>query len=452
MPKYEPGGSVAENGCSPHQPPRQVNSPIGSRIVRNATDRILNRVLADIEELARFSAGGPGVTRVAYSREDLMGRQWFKAQCKSAGLSFSVDRAGNSFGWSPSVPGERPILIGSHLDTVPEGGRYDGIVGVVVGLEVIRELVAGGSTLPAGVGVFACEESTRFGLGEVGSRLATGQLSYDQASAMLDLEGRPFKELISSAGLADQEEEVVNDEFISAYIEVHIDQGTLLSSSDAKIGIVDVIAGLARNRLCWRGQSSHSAGRRRGERKDALLTAAEYLIALDALWARLEQGRFLQMTVGHLDVRPNSPNTVPGSVDALLDVRALEQSHIDEAMKAAVELASSLARTRGLEFLARDVGGLTPLAMDSRLSTTLALSARTLGFSAPRVPSFAGHDAMVVGKKFPAAMVLIANPTGMSHSPDESVDEEGLVQAIATLYNALREAGGSNKRPRGQTN
>jgi allantoate deiminase len=241
----------------------------------------------------------------------------------------------------------------------------------------------------------------------------------------------------ATAGLDSYPPRVAEDDFVSAFIEVHIDQGTLLSGSGMHLGVVDTIAGVNRTQLTWVGEPSHSGGRRRSERRDALIGAAEFLTALDGLWGQLDSEEFVQITVGQLNVEPNSPNTVPGVVRAILDLRALKPEILDRALVQSLGLAEQLAGGRQLRLVTEDLGRLEPMPMDSDIGGALKSSAEALGLGADFVPSFAGHDSMILAKRFPSSMLLVANPSGMSHSPEESYDKEGLRQAIAVALDTV---------------
>ena len=414
---------------------------LGTQSFDEQVRSIHTRVVEDLEFLSTLSEGGPGVTRLAYSSPDVSAREWFREECQKIGLTYEIDQAGNAFAWSLGAASAPPLLLASHLDTVIEAGKYDGIVGVVVGLEIARELSRDSSDLPFGVGVFAAEESTRFGIGTIGSRLLTGELDYADAELLRDRFGNAFADVIREAGLDGYPRRIVGDDFIGGLIEVHIDQGTLLANSEARIGIVETIAGVNRSSLTWHGQASHSGGRRRSERKDALLAAAEFLTELDRLWAALDEQAFIQMTVGQLDVTPNSPNTVPGKVAAIIDVRALDNDLLNKAVEQAHGLAAQLGARRDVPVETHQLGRLLPVDMHEALTASLQDSARDLGINAPLIPSFAGHDAMILAKRFSTAMVLVANPTGMSHTPEESFDPEGLSEAIATVLRTVTMAG-----------
>lgn len=405
--------------------------------------RITERILGDLDEVGVISAAGTGdgVTRVAYTPEDAAARRWFRDRCRRYGLRFEVDRIGNCYGWSPSADTASavPLLLGSHLDSVPNAGRFDGTVGVMVGLEVARYVVEQGLAMPLVAANFACEESTRFGFGTVGSKWLSGALDIDARPPMLDRGGVPLPDVLARARIYEfgpAAHRAVDD--FAGMIEVHIDQGTLMTSMGIKVGVVSSIAGLARTELSWIGEASHSGARWREDRRDALLAAAAFVVEANAWWSCVDPaGRRLQLTVGSLQVVPNSPNTVPGLVRLIVDTRSSEATLLDEAVAMVQELARNIGRRHDVEVNSQMLGRSDPLAMDPALSARLTGSAGRLGIHAPSVLSLAGHDALVLGRRIPAAMLLVANPSGVSHAASEGLDREGLSAAVEILVEAL---------------
>jgi hydantoinase/carbamoylase family amidase len=406
---------------------------------------ILARVLEDLEQVAAFSAPGPGVTRLGYTAEDAAARAWFAAECGAAGLEYEADFAGNGFGWAPGARRSKPLLIGSHLDSVLHGGRYDGTLGVCVGLEVARAAVRHGWSYPVGVVAFACEESTRFGFGTIGSRCLMGILSGADLDKVTDREGTTLKDVLLAAGLdpTTGPRIEVDDSFAGAFLEVHIDQGTILApesgATEYPVGLVTTIVGVSRIRLNWSGQAAHSGARLRSDRHDPLLAAAKFVIEADALWGRHDGGHkdSLAITVGKLDVFPNSPNTVAGQVDLILDVRSTSQKLLDATVASALQLATEIADTGRVRVTSTSLNKGTPVRTDARMIRALAKAATTGSIATKRIPSLSGHDAMVMARRYPAAMIFVGNPSGISHAPTEDLDQDSLRRAIQVILAAL---------------
>ena len=395
------------------------------------------RVLDDIAAIAAISDPGIGVTRVAYSEPDARARAWFARRCEALGLTCEVDRYGNCFGWSPGA-GERPaVLLGSHLDSVREAGRYDGVLGVVVGFEVARRALEQDPHAAVGVVSFACEESTRFGVPTLGSRLLLGHLGPESLDALRDLDGATLRAVLERAGLDPRASTSFDPDRIAAFVEVHVDQGTTLADSH-DVGVVSAIAGTVRERFAWHGETAHSGAQRRGERRDALLGAARLIVAAEELWQRVEAaGETVTVTVGWLESRPNAPNAVSGRADVIVDLRSPAAAAL-AAMREELETAAlRIAGASGLRVEHELLGRIEPVAMDDDTVFTLCAAATAAGIAHRVTPSMAGHDAEVLAHHVPTAMLFVANPAGVSHAPEEAVDEPSLDGAIALLEAAL---------------
>lgn len=399
------------------------------------------RSKADLAVLSRISAPGPGVSRLAYSKEDAEARLWFKNECDRIGLVVREDAVGNCIGWIPASENQRPLLIGSHLDSVLGGGPYDGALGVVLGLRVIEWHIAQGASLPLAVANFACEESTRFGFGSIGSRFLVGDLSEDSLGDFVDSEGQSLRSVVASTGLQHLGG-IVNGSNVDfrGYLEVHIDQGTTLTSMNATLGVVTRIAGVHRTELVWTGEEAHSGGRLRSDRRDALVAAAEFIVEANDEWKEaFRDERSLAFTIGRLTVEPNGPNTVPGRVEMVLDVRSADLHLMESMLQRLRRIAERVAREHRVDVRAEVLGQVDPVSMDARLVTTLDHAAARAKVRSPECISLAGHDALVIGASIPAGMLLLANPTGISHAPDESVDEQAMVDCAAVLMEAIPE-------------
>lgn len=394
---------------------------------------------ADLDELSRFSAPGPGVSRLAYGDEDARARRWFKEQCERIGLSFRADSVGNCLGFMPGYEDQRPLLIGSHLDSVLGGGRYDGTLGVVLGLKVIEWFMDKGASLPLAVANFACEESTRFGFGSIGSRFLVGDLIEDAFEVVVDLQGQSLGIILASAGF-EELGGAVNGARVDfrGYVEVHIDQGTTLTSMEARLAVVTRIAGVHRTEFIWTGEEAHSGGRVRSERRDALVAAADFIVRANKEWEETyPDERSLAFTIGRLSVEPNGPNTVPGRVDMVLDIRSVDL-HLMERMRQRLgDIAEEVADQHRVAVLAENLGQVDPVSMDARLVETFEQAAVRVGVTSPQCVSLAGHDALVLGQTIPAGMLLLANPTGISHAPEESVDDQAVIDCALVLMEAI---------------
>ena len=406
---------------------------------RSAARAVVRRVKDDLEELAAISAPGPGTSRLAYGPEDAEARHWFKDRCDRYGLSFQADEVGNCFASMPGSQSARSLLMGSHLDSVPGGGRYDGTVGVVFGLEMARFFYERDRSLPLVVASFACEESTRFGFGTLGSRFLIGDLSMDSFSIVTDRYGQTLDAVLANSGIDELKPSPITfPDTFGSYLEVHIDQGTLLTSVGARIGIVSTIAGVHRTEFRWLGETAHSGARWRDDRRDALLAASSFIVGLNKWWRAVDpKGTRLQLTVGSFSVHPNSPNTVPGEVTMIVDLRSTEATVMDQSFAHLRQQAESVGSGHGVTVEIRDLGRSEPRVMDNEVIGVLEASAGRVGVEAPSCISLAGHDALVIGRRLQTGMLLLANPTGISHAPTESVDDDALFECALVVLEAL---------------
>lgn len=397
-------------------------------------------VLADVETLAGISDGEPGVTRLAYSERDNEARGWFCERAAALGFRCVIDAVGNSFAFNPAADDRRPILLGSHLDSVRHGGRYDGTLGVLIALAAAGHLTRTAPRLPLGVVSFACEESTRFGFGAIGSRYAVGELQESHLGTIVDGDGKSLGEALDAAGFgwSPTPSFRIDARTVDAYLEPHIDQGTLLNNAGSPLGIVTSIAGVDRVAIDWIGEAAHSGARIRADRRDALLAAADFVTRVYELWCELDpDGDRMAATVGRIVARPNSPNTVAGEVEMIADVRSATPELLETAVARVKQLASRVATVRQVEANVRELGRLQPVPMATAVIDALLGAATENGPRRERVVSLSGHDAMVVGTRVRSGMVLLPNPSGISHAPEESVREESIAETLHLLVGAI---------------
>lgn len=397
------------------------------------------RVLSDLDELAAISDPGPGVTRVAYTQRDAEGRAWFARRCDELGLRFEVDSHGNCFGWSPGCDERPAVLVGSHLDSVREAGSYDGVLGVVVGFEIARRALTRDPGAPVAVVSFACEESTRFGIGTVGSRLLFGDLDGGALEDLRDLDGTPLRDVLSGAGLDPAASSTFDPDGIAAFVEVHVDQGSGLGDTGT-VGVVPAIAGCIRTRISWRGEASHSGAHARSQRRNALLGAARFIVAAEDLWSEIDaRGESATVTIGWLENRPNAPNSVVGTTDVVVDLRSPDAAVLTATEEALERIARDVGAEGGLEVDVKALGRIEPVEMSAAVVGILRESARNAEVDHRLFPSMAGHDTEVLAHRIPSAMLFVANPAGVSHNPAEAISRESLAGALTMLDRALPE-------------
>lgn len=352
-------------------------------------------------------------------------RPWLEA----AGMAVSVDRAGNLRALYPSAAGEGAarLVIGSHLDTVPNAGAYDGVLGVLIGLALVEGL--GGNRLPYSIEVigFSDEEGTRFGVPFIGSRAVVGKID-DVLLESRDVEGISVGEAVSRHSVAHPEAvDALLTSQAAGYLEFHIEQGPMLESRNLALGIVGAIAGQSRCHVVFHGRAGHAGTTPMVLRRDALAAAAEWMTRTEAIAGSFEG---LVATVGQISAEPGGVNVIPGVVRCSLDVRHAEDTVRSDAVKAILNEARAAAERRGLSVEAEEYHTQAAVHLDAGMISLADTAADRAGYAVIRMTSGAGHDAMVIAPHVPSAMVFLRSPGGVSHHPDESVLEADVAAAI----------------------
>jgi len=366
-----------------------------------------------------------GYRRYAWTAADLELRAWFAGQARHRGMACEQDRNGNQWAWWGD-PGPGAVVTGSHLDSVPDGGAYDGPLGVLSGFLAIDELRERGvrPARPVAVVCFADEEGARFGVACVGSRLLTGALDPHVARGLRDADGVTLDDAMRKAGAdpaAMRADEETLDR-IGAFVELHIEQGRAL---DAPVGIATGIWPHGRWRLRLRGEANHAGTTRLADRHDPMLPYAAAVLA--AREAADRAGALA--TFGKVTVDPGGTNAVPSAVDGWLDARARDEATLDTLVAEISASARSSAAAHGVD-VELCTESLTPgVAFDDALSGRVAAAAGGL----PALPTGAGHDAGILSARVPTAMLFVRNPTGVSHSPAEFAETADCLAGISAL-------------------
>ncbi len=397
------------------------------------------QLVARCRELAAVSEEDERLTRrfatPAMARANALVGEWMAA----AGLAVRVDAAGNLVGHLAGTdPGAGTLLLGSHLDTVRDAGAFDGPLGVLAAVACVERLRAEGAELPFAIDVlgFSDEEGLRYGTAYLGSRAVAG--SFDPA--LLDLrdgDGVALGEALRAFGGAPEDvaRAARAGERLVGYLEVHIEQGPVLEGRDVPVGVVTAIAGATRAELVFSGRAGHAGTVPMDLRHDAACAAAEWVLAVETA-GRREPG--LVATVGRLEAQPGAPNVVPGAAVASLDAR-----HADDAVRAAVvaalrDEAERIGAVRGVEVAWREVMSAPAVAVDAALSEALAAAIGARGLPVVRLASGAGHDGVALSALTGVAMLFVRCAGGISHHPDESVDEADVAVALDVLHDAVR--------------
>ena len=400
-----------------------------------------DRLIGEIEALALISeAEPPVVTRVVFTPSDLKARAWMRARCQEAGLSVREDAVGNTFGrWNGSDPSAPAVGTGSHIDAIPNAGKYDGVVGVLGGLEAIRALQQSGFRPRHSIEllIFTSEEPTRFGIGCLGSRLLSGTLSAASARKLSDNDSATLDEVRRKAGFAGELEQVkLPQGYYKAFVELHIEQGPLLERQRIPLGIVTKIAAPASLRVSIEGSGGHAGGVLMTDRRDALCAAAELVLAIENA-ARTSGAIDTVATVGICDVFPGAVNSIPSRVRLTVDIRDTDLQRRDLVMQMIEAACRSISAKREVSVHSELVNADAPADCAPTIIETLSQSCRK--HELPFVPmvSRAYHDTLFMARLAPVAMLFIPCRNGYSHRPDEYASPEDIVRGTLVLAETL---------------
>ncbi len=400
--------------------------------------------MEDVAAAARFGADGDGVSRFAWSTELMAVHEWLVEQLEATGLAAGIDAAGNVVGRWDAAAGGKAVVIGSHLDTVPAGGRFDGALGVLAGLEAIRQIKARRAELarPVWLVSFMDEEGARFRTALLGSRAFVGE-DLSELADRRDASGVPLRDAMAQAGFDfDRLHEAHAIQEVGAYLELHIEQGRVLESAAADVGIVTGLAGMFGMRATFRGRADHAGTTPMDDRRDALAGAARAVLELRERAAR-HRG-MLRITVGTIAVEPGGFNIVPATCEFSIDVRAGRRDDLERTQAWIAALLERVAEEEGLECRLVKTHGQPPHDFDEQIVAALRRAAEVEGARALDLTSGAGHDAMVVGRHAPAGMLFVPSRDGLSHNPGEYTSPEQCelgARVLARAVLALTEAG-----------
>jgi len=399
------------------------------------------RLAAEIEELASISdAEAPAVTRIVFTPTDRKARSWLIAQCEKADLGVRQDAIGNIFArWTGSAPSAPAVGTGSHIDAIPNAGKYDGVVGVLGGLEAIRSLQASGfrPTHSIELLLFTSEEPTRFGIGCLGSRLLSGTLGCDQARKLADKEGTSLEEVRRTAGYQGPLEEVkLPDGYYKAFVELHIEQGPLLERQKIPLGIVTSIAAPASLRISIEGAGGHAGAVLMPDRRDALCAAAELILAIENA-ARTSGAVDTVATVGICEVFPGAINSLPSRVQLTLDIRDTNLERRAAAMRTIEAARQAIASKRQVLIREEVLNADAPAQSAPVIVDALAQSCKKHQLAFLPMVSRAYHDSLFMSRIAPAAMLFIPCRNGYSHRPDEYASPEDIAQGVVVLAETL---------------
>lgn len=398
-----------------------------------ASSERLWRSLMEMAEVGRTPGGG--VRRLALTDEDRRARDLFVRWLRDAGCTVRIDDLGNIYGRrAGEEPSAAPVVCGSHLDTVPTGGRFDGALGVLGALEAVRAMNDAGAATrrPVEVVCWTNEEGARFAPAMLASGVVCGQLTIDTAYGSRDSEGRRFDEELARIGYRGEAEHRLRAP--AAYVELHVEQGPILERAGAQIGIVEGVEGIAWGWLDVVGQAAHAGPTPIEDRRDALVAASRAVLAVRAMAKEIPG---LRTTVGRCEVDPNTINVVPGSVRLSTDLRARDAEALEAAAKRLQDLCTAIAAQDGVEVQASEFWRSPPTPFHPTVVDAVAETAYSLRYSTRRVWAGAGHDAKYVADRFPAGMIFVPSAGGLSHNEAEWTSQDDCGRGAAVLLGTL---------------
>ena len=374
-----------------------------------------------------------GVTRLGYSAQEDQMHEVFAGLAKELNCKILKDEVGNTY--ASNANGKEYYLIGSHLDSVIEGGRYDGVAGIIAGLMVMRWAREDGVNIPLRVGAFRCEESSNFGCCTLGSGLITKEIYKQDVGSLVSKAGKSLEQIFRERSLNLHPSRING---VKQYLELHIEQGKVLEEAGTPVGIVQTIAGPRRFKLYLRGMAEHSGATPMGMRCDAMCAASEIILELERIGNR-EAVYQSVATVGVVNNHPNALNVIPGEVELGVDIRGIEVSSLDRIEREMRESARRICKKRGIEYLEVKTSEIPPIDMSEDVQNGLEMAARRLGVNCRRMVSGAGHDAMSFAGICNTGMVFIPCVKGVSHNRMEFASITDICEGARVMYEYLKE-------------
>jgi N-carbamoyl-L-amino-acid hydrolase len=399
------------------------------------------RLQTEIEHLASISESPPPVvTRVLFSEADLRARKFVKGLCVDIGLTLREDAVGNLFArWEGSQKDLKAFATGSHIDAIPNAGKYDGVVGVLGAIEAVRALKRAGVQPQRSIEliVFTAEEPTRFGIGCLGSRLLSGVLPPDKAAALRDPDGKNLQDWRASAGCKGSLDSVpLNPNAYAGFVELHIEQGPILEKENLSIGVVEKVAAPATLQMRLTGVGGHAGAVLMPERHDALLAGAEIALAVEAAATNTGSPDTVA-TTGVFRIEPCAVNSVPFAAWLEIDVRDTQLATRDSALQRIEAAAARICARRGVQLRQERLNADPPALCDAGLVKTIAEVCHESGVTQRTIISRAYHDSLFMARLCPTAMIFIPCRGGVSHRPDEFASPEAIETGVRVLAGTL---------------
>jgi len=399
------------------------------------------RLVKDFEAMAQLTAPGEGINRLAFTDADWAGRQYIIDRMTDAGLSVEIDDFGNVIGYKIGKKPDLPaVMVGSHTDSVPNGGNYDGVVGVLSAIEVIRSMIDDGYEHDHTIAVvsFMCEESGRFGNATLGSKAMRGELRLQDLHHLVDKQGISLYEALKGRNLnPDGIETMAYKRPVKSFTEIHIEQGKVLEHEQKTIGIVTGIAAPERFYVTIRGNADHSGATPMNLRHDALCGASKIILGIEEI-ASMQEEPPVVGTVGVVEVMPGAMNVIPGAVKLGVDIRSISKVARNSVVTLVKEFIDITAEKRGLSYTIETIAQDHPVEMHPAMIREIEEAVKSVGVEYMTMPSGAGHDAMHWAEVVPTGMIFIPCRDGISHNPAEFAEMDDIVTGAAVLDKVLR--------------
>ena len=399
------------------------------------------RLVKDFEAMAQLTAPGEGINRLAFTDADWAGRQYIIDRMTDAGLFVEIDDFGNVIGYKLGKKPDLPVvMVGSHTDSVPNGGNYDGVVGVLSAIEVIRSMIDDGYEHDHTIAVvsFMCEESGRFGNATLGSKAMRGELTLQDLHRLVDKQGISLYEALKGRNLnPDGIETMAYKRPVKSFTEIHIEQGKVLEHEQKTIGIVTGIAAPERFYVTIRGNADHSGATPMNLRHDALCGASKIILGIEEI-ASMQEEPPVVGTVGVVEVMPGAMNVIPGAVKLGVDIRSISKVARNSVVTLVKEFIDITAEKRGLSYTIETIAQDHPVEMHPAMIREIEEAVKSVGIEYMTMPSGAGHDAMHWAEAVPTGMIFIPCRDGISHNPAEFAEMDDIVTGAEVLDKVLR--------------
>lgn len=399
------------------------------------------RLVKDFDAMAQMTAPGEGINRLAFTDADWEGRQYIIDRMTDAGLSVEIDDFGNVIGYKIGKKPDLPVvMVGSHTDSVPNGGNYDGVVGVLSAIEVIRSMTDDGYEHDHTIAVvsFMCEESGRFGNATLGSKVMRGELRLQDLHRLVDKQGVSLYEALKGRNLnPDGIETMAYKRPVKSFTEIHIEQGKVLEHEQKTIGIVTGIAAPERFYVTIRGNADHSGATPMKLRHDALCGASKIILGIEEI-ASMQEEPPVVGTVGVVEVTPGAMNVIPGAVKLGVDIRSISKVARNSVVTLVKKFIDITAGKRGLFYTIEPIAQDHPVEMHPAMIREIEEAVKSVGVEYMTMPSGAGHDAMHWAEAVPTGMIFIPCRDGISHNPAEFAEMDDIVTGAAVLDKVLR--------------